>query len=429
MLFANSLISEGDFDPELVNFALINSDGYEFSCGKNRNALFLHTIGDLIFSTDDDAVCRIASPSESGASLEQWPRGQPLTPIEFWFFARREDALSSANFVEEDLLDLHEQLLGRTLADCLASFANLDLLSPERPMSYHLRSLQSDESRVIATLTGMLGDSGMRVPATYKVLGRASRERLNKSKESYLSGCSSREVMRVATRTCLSNRTWFISTALAYDNRELLPPFFPVLRGTDGIFAATLCRCYQSGYLGDIPRAILHLPVPPRLYGQDQIIESANGITMHSLITACLLSRQFWPGMSDGAERMGTMGRHLIELGSMKLADFEEFARVTLCREQSNMIANLEKDLMDYEDPPDYWVNDLKNYLATVQSSLSKNEFVVPRDLRSHRRLEQARDLSRKLVLKFGKLLCEWPNMIETARRLRARGERLAQPV
>jgi hypothetical protein len=428
-LFANSLISEGGFDPELLNFALINSDGYEFSCGKNRNALFLDTIGDLIFSTDDDAVCRISSPSDSGASLEQRPRGQPLTPVEFWFFAKREDALSFADFVDEDLLELHEQLLGRTIADCLATFGDLDLLSSERPMPYHLRSLQSHDSRVIVTLTGMLGDSGMRVPATYKVLGRASRERLIQSKESYLSACSSREVMRVATRTCLSNRTWFISTALAYDNREMLPPFFPVLRGTDGIFAATLDRCSQGGYLGDVPRAILHLPTRSRRYRHDQIIESADGITMHSLIVACLLSRQFWPGMTDGAERMRAMGRHLIELGSMKLADFEEFARVNLWRQQSEMMANLEKDLLDYEDPPDYWANDLKDYLARMRLSFSNNEFVVPLDLRSRRRPEQARDLSRTLVLKFGKLLCEWPDIIDTARRLRARGERLATPI
>ena len=426
-LFASALIAEGDFDPELVNFALIDSDSYEFACGKNRNAFFLHTAGDPVFSADDDAVCRFAGPPECDVSQEQKPRGQPLTPMEFWFYPNRAEAIDSASFVDKDPLALHEQFLGSRLGDCLASFEDLDLLSPERPMSYHLRQLHS--GRVLVTLSGMLGDSGMRVPPVYKVLSRASRLRLIRSKAEYLAAVSSREVLRVATRACLSNRTWFISTALAYDNRELLPPFFPVLRGTDGIFSATLGRCFEDGYLADIPWAILHAPMQPRSYNVDAIAQSASVITMHSLVTACILSWQSWPGLTDSAERMRALGRHLVDIGSMKLRDFEEFAQVHLWREQSRTIANLEADLMDYEDPPDYWVSDLQNYLAMMRASLIKSDHVIPHDLRKNRRLEQARQLSQKLVTRFGRLLGEWPDIIEAARRLRARSERLACPV
>jgi hypothetical protein len=427
MLFANSLVSEGQFDPELVNFALTDSDGYEFSCGKNRNALFLHTIGDSIFSTDDDALCRVVAPPESDPAKEQIPRGQPLTPMEFWFYPNREEALCAASYREEDLLALHEEFLGRRLGDCLASFGDFDLLSPEQPMSQHLRRLRS--GRVLVTLSGMLGDSGMRVPAAYKVLSRASRQRLIESKAAYLSAGSSREVMRVATRYCLSNRTWFISTALACDNRDLLPPFFPVLRGTDGIFSATFSRCCEHGYLGDIPRAVLHAPRQQRSYNREAVIQSAGGVTMHSLVIACILSRHFWPGQSDGAERMRSVGKHLVEIGSMSLSDFEEFARVHLWQQLTSMITNLEKDLADYQEAPDYWVNDLQLYLEAVRASLIKPEFVIPFDLRKNRRPEQARKLSQTLITRFGRLLAEWPDMIEAARSLRSRGERLASPI
>jgi hypothetical protein len=425
MRLAASLVSEGGFDPDLLNFALINSGDHEFSCGKNRNALFLQTIGDLVFSTDDDAVCRLATPPQSDHEYEQEPRGQPLTPIEFWFFTDRQEALSSAAFVEEDLLAAHEQLLGRGLGECLAEFDDVGLLGMERPISHHLQSVASGEGRVLVTLTGMIGDSGIRVPVTHRILNPASRQRLIASKETYLTGRSSREVLRVATRACVSNRTWFVSTALGYDNRDLLPPFFPVLRGTDGIFSATLSRCYEYGYVADVPRAILHAPNRSGTYDRDAVMQSARGITMHALIITCLNSRQVLAGLNDNAEGMRKLGSHIIEIGSMKLRDFEEFIRLHLWREQGNAMSNLERDLLDYHNPPAYWVHDLKQYLAEMQRSLTKPDYVVPKDLRDGHSLEEARELSRQLVSQFGQLLSHWPDIVEAARRLRARGDAL----
>ena len=427
--FAKLLLAEGDFDPALLDFALIDSSDYEFSCGKNRNALFLHTIGDLTFSSDDDAVCQIAIPPASEYEYEQEPRGQPLTPVEFWFFANREEALSSTSFVEEDLLAAHERILGRGLGDSLAEFDDVSLLSMDRPIPHYLQSLKSNEGRILVTVTGMIGDSGIRVPVTHRVLSRSSRLRLTASKETYLTGRASRETMRVATHACVSHQTWFVSTALGYDNRDLLPPFFPVLRGTDGVFSATFARCYEYGYVGDVPRAILHAPKRPNSYDRNALMESARGVTMNALIVTCLNSQQFWSGMNDKAERMRTLGRHLVEVGSMKLRDFEEFIRLHLLRDQANAMVNLEQDLADYGNAPAYWSHDLKEYLAEWRTSLIKPDYVVPRDLREARGLEQARESSRQLVSQFGKLLCNWPDIVQLAHKLRSTGERLAKPL
>jgi hypothetical protein len=427
--FAKSLVAEGHFDPKVVNFALTDSDDHEFSCGKNRNALFLQTIGELIFSTDDDAVCRIVAPPESVKDFEQEPRGQLLTPVEFWFFADREETLGSVSFVDEDILAAHEQLLGRQLGDCLNSFGNVSLLSMQRPLSHHLRSLRAGPGRVLVTLTGMVGDSGIRLPVTYRVLDRRSRERLISSEASYLSGCLSRELLRVATRACLSHDTWFVSTALGFDNRELLPPFFPVLRGSDGIFAELLRLCFEYGYLGDVPRAILHAPMPPRTYRREAVTRSVTSVTMDSLVSACLSSQRFWPGLTNATERMRALGKHLIEIGSTSLEEFEEFVRIHVWQMQSAVISNLEKDLMDYRDAPAYWASDLKAHLALRRDSLTKPEYLVPGELLEYRSFDEARELSRSLVIRFGQLLCNWPDIMEAARILRARGERLASSV
>jgi hypothetical protein len=427
--FAKLLVSEGAFDPSLVDFSLIDAGDYEFSCGKNRNALFLQTVGDLIFSTDDDAVCQIVAPPRSEFEYEQEPRGQPLTPIEFWFFADREETLRFADFVKEDLLAAHEQFLGKRLGDCLASFDNVRVLSLDRSVSHHLKSFESGKDRILVTLTGMVGDSGIRVPVTHRILNRASRQRLIESREAYLTGRSSREVLRVATAPSISTRTWFVSTALAFDNRDLLPPFFPVLRGTDGVFSATLGRCFEYGYVADVPRAILHVPNRSGTYDRDAVMQSARGITMHSLIIACLNTRRFWLGQDDNAERLKALGKHFVEIGSMDLGDFEEFVRIQLWREQANAMANLERDFLDYDDPPGYWAHDLREYMTEMRMAFTKADYVVPTDLRGNRSLEQARKLSRELVFKFGQLLYCWPDIVAVARSLRTKGEGLATPV
>jgi hypothetical protein len=58
---------------------------------------------------------------------------------------------------------------------------------------------------------------------------------------------------------------------------------------------------------------------------------------------------------------------------------------------------------------------------------MQRDDYLVPRDLRRGRSLEAARELTQRLVLNFGQLLLAWPEMVEAARALRARGHRLAR--
>ncbi|HEX8423379.1 MAG TPA: hypothetical protein VF634_08205, partial [Pyrinomonadaceae bacterium] len=49
--FAAALAAEGNLDPEIVNSALFDVEQCGCSIGANRNALLLHTVGELFFST------------------------------------------------------------------------------------------------------------------------------------------------------------------------------------------------------------------------------------------------------------------------------------------------------------------------------------------------------------------------------------------
>ena len=58
-----------------------------------------------------------------------------------------------------------------------------------------------------------------------------------------------------------------------------------------------------------------------------------------------------------------------------------------------------------------------------------KEDYAVPRDLRAGRTVDDARILTRRLVLRFGQLLEAWPEVVDAAKRLRANGRRLVSPV
>jgi hypothetical protein len=149
--FARRLAAESSVPPDLIHFALFGEAHCGTTVGANRNALLLDTTGELVFSADDDTLCRIAATPAADDVVTQFSE---YDPTELWFFPHRDAALQSVAFVDLDLLSSHESLLGGAVA---------------------------------VTLHGLAGDSGMASPRYYLTLGGASRERLTSSLETYRS--------------------------------------------------------------------------------------------------------------------------------------------------------------------------------------------------------------------------------------------------
>jgi len=67
--------------------------------------------------------------------------------------------------------------------------------------------------------------------------------------------------------------------------------------------------------------------------------------------------------------------------------------------------------------------------IELLSKATSTEDYLVPRDLRHGRDAEEARRLSQELVARFGELLEAWPAIAAAARRLRANGCRLTDPI
>jgi hypothetical protein len=113
--------------------------------------------------------------------------------------------------------------------------------------------------RVVVTAAGVMGDSGMGSPSYFLSLRGASRARLLQSEGVYRYALARQQVLRAVPRATVCDAPYCMALNLGLDNRDLLPPFTPVQRNQDGVFAAILRTCCSGDYFGFLPWMILHV--------------------------------------------------------------------------------------------------------------------------------------------------------------------------
>jgi acyl carrier protein len=430
-LFAQRLAAHGDLPLDVVRFGLFGLEKENLaSFGTNRNAFLLQTVGEAFFAADDDTICRVSAAPELSGGL-RFTAG--CDPAEYWIFSDRESALRSVPAVEEDILTVHERLLGQdpnALASALAGVTAVDL---ERVDSALMRKLENGSGRVLATITGTLGDCAWGspfghwgAPMGYLLFEGKSHERLVQSEAAYRAACMSREQLRVVPCPTVSDGACVMGTFMAFDNRDLLPPHPPVGRGTDLTFGVALWKCFEGGYFGHVPYALLHSPLESRRFWPGEIFRGASGYDVDKLLIDCMTSHEFGPTEDSDKQRLRALGKHLMELGSMPLEEFEAFVRVQIEHTAGLFISRMEDQLGACARRPKFWADDVEKYVNALRKSILREDYFVPLDLMLERDLSSARKLSQLLVSKFGQLLYWWPDIVAAAKMLKAREQGLA---
>src|SRR5262249_41550398 len=200
--YAGLIASEAQVPDHVINFALFDPEGYGAPVGANRNAVLLNTAGELFLCVDDDTVCSTGKVKSGSDSYSFCENGDPR---EMRFFPEREAALASVIDAEVDILELHESLLGRSVSGVVSEkFPSFDLFSGEISPST-LEDITCSRGKVVITMNGLVGDSGMGLPVGLLWLEGRSRNNLLQSEDAYRSACVSREVRRVSNGTVLSS--------------------------------------------------------------------------------------------------------------------------------------------------------------------------------------------------------------------------------
>jgi hypothetical protein len=404
------LIANG-LDRRIVTFALpIRPEGY--AAGGNRNAVLLATAGRAVLSVDDDTEC---SP---------WSNpGVRLDGVEFWghsdarrhrFFASRDDARPSAA-VDADLMGAHERLLGQPLSALFAPAAGRAAV--REPCEHVLEALSGHlpAARVRLTFAGLAGDSA--VDCAYRLLFHSgdARAQMLSSEAIHRLALDSREVRRVVDCATVTHWSWCMTYCIGMDNTELLPPFSPRTYCEDGLFGALLAMCDPHAFFGHIPYGIVHDSERASSYGGDGQT-SASCIRMWDVLLALLGRWHAPPTARESGDRLRAIGAYLAGLGDVSRSEFDDLLRTAVLERRCGDIAALDADLAAARRAPRYWRAEVRAYRDRFLASVARPGFFVPIEFSRSASAEDACRDVQAYVCDFGRLLSEWPDMVDAAK-------------
>ncbi|MFZ0774238.1 MAG: hypothetical protein WCA49_13335 [Candidatus Sulfotelmatobacter sp.] len=415
--YADLLVGAG-LPAEVVTFALFGHPRIDCAIGTNRNTILLETLGEMVLCADDDSVCRIAALPGSSETLRI---AGDNDAVQVRFFPDRASLLAASTFFEESVLSAHEQLVGRTLPNIVASQAGK--VKIDGTCSHLLGSLRKGAGTIIASYLGVCGDAGMGSPLAFLMDSRGQRQRLFESETDFHCALSSREVMLIAGQPTISHAGPWLGNGVAADNRFLLPPFPPNLRGEDTVFGHLLSACFPDAYFAHLPRALFHDPPTQRSY------PARPAMGFSDVLAAFIgVAGPAWYRGGSPDRAMRQLGSYLIDVSSPSQKAFDDELRKLILRQTSFMLTMMDKDASMYKGISPLWSNEMEKVRDSLLEGVVHDQ-IVPSELRTVFPNEEAAALTRDLVLRFGKLLSWWPDIVQGARWLHSRDQRLAKPL
>jgi hypothetical protein len=400
--YARRLASRAGVEPRIAELAVIGTRDAPGSIGANRNTLMLACAGDVFAMTDDDTEARVAKLADTRDVVRFTEQADPMA---YRFCDSRAAAIDAVTPVDADICELHATALGKRIAT-LACSSEVDLDDATPPA---IAAIADGTGRVAVTILGIYGDSGMFAGAgflTHWLDGGQPRG----DDAAYRRAVTSRELVRVAPCTVIRRSPPLMSTSLAIDHRELLPPFMPMLRDEDGVFGAMLAACCERAYVAHLPRAILHAAAPGRSYDPDRIT-SAKLRRFSNAVIELVRATGFGPGSSSVRDRLATVGHHLRQLAACSDADAMATIRALHVRAAIRRISRVETALRSQEAPT-AWRADARAYVDTLRDALASDSFYEPCDVDGPDRVSRMR----RLLGQLGELLEAWPALVEAAR-------------
>jgi len=252
-------------------------------------------------------------------------------------------------------------------------------------------------------------------------LSGRSREAVMASEESYRAAQSSRQVLRAAPCATLCQSAFLMAMHCGLDNRLALPPFLPVLRNEDGIFAQVLRASGPKGPIAHLPLAVQHDP------GELRALEGPRQVAPRLADLLLLLVRSLAPAawLRDPETRLECLGQGLVQAGSLRPAAFQGLLRELWAGEMSRHVLALERLLEEHGGKPDYWRADAEDWLKRIRGQVTADEPPLPSDLSG----PEAEPLTRRVVRAYGELLLAWPALRDASAELVSSGATVASPL
>jgi hypothetical protein len=414
-IFASAL-SRAGIEPEVARFAIIGRIHPNIcSIGANRNALLLDTVGENIFSVDDDTVC----------ALRPHPlRVQKLrfectrNPRDTWFYRERRELIEEPGWGYYDLLGEHEELLGESAAR-LAQSKDEDHLEGNNVCGDLLYALQSGYGTVLATMSGIAGDSGGYSSKWVLSMGRSNQQRLKLEDEQLRIALDSREILGIVPAPTVTPSSFCIATTIGLANEHLLPPFLPIGRNEDGVFGGLFNMAGHYALLGHVPLAVLHDAQKGRAYMQYPKFRLAD-------LTLSLMEHFDLGGNIPISALLRRLGQNFIESSSLPDIELRDLiSECVLVREARKIrrMSIIAKDAQ--EEGLRHFQEEALLYRKYVIQNVTSGPAIIPVEM-CDAFGRNAFVKMREFLFLVGRLFYQWQDIVDAARHLRKADQRMS---
>jgi hypothetical protein len=397
-------------------------EGYPIpsTSGANRNLLMLYTVDEISVSVDDDTLYE---PIVTGGETEPIITSQRI-PNTMDYYHDLENIELKYDIEEFDLIEGYNLLFQNPIKNLIKdayesdSRVNLKWLS-----SAFACRLEKDGAFITLGMTGHYGDSGINAPFGMLFLEGESREMVYSNKEYYETAKINRTIHRYVKEKTIYDSPYFFGDCIATDHRNILPPFSPLGRNDDIFFATVVRTCFPNNYLAILPIAVKHLP-PGKRYHTAVRFQDTHLDTLHILR---FLIEHYGKSIiaSSPIQRMYSLGHRLIECGKLTCGEFEIQLKFLMMAQINLINESIYALLRKYDYKPDYWVDDIENYLENLHEAVMDGSIILPRDMRHLGSKKEILTALQTHIYKYGQLLIHWPAIVEAAREIKAeRGDR-----
>jgi len=309
--------------------------------GLARNLALLLSVGCRALVLDDDILCQAVPPPASATGIG-FCHGDAR---EAWFYPAVPALLQLARAGQANPLCAHADAVGQPLG-ILLSRLSAGALEPGAlaHCNGNLLSLLDGSAPVLMTQCGSAGDPGTPGSKWVTRLGSASVRRLlaQSADEQSLPPC--RPCWMGHARPTFS-LCGVMSQLTGLDNAQLLPPYIPVMRGEDAVFASMVAFLYPRSAVLNFDWAILHLPLDDR---SDSNYSEPFTLRLHLGSLANYL-RERIDVRSGGspASRLTALAAEIRALGECPADTLLAQVALELARSGASSMAALEKLLAD----------------------------------------------------------------------------------
>jgi hypothetical protein len=190
------------------------------------------------------------------------------------------------------------------------------------------------------------------------------------------------------------------------DHRHPLPPFFPVYRGEDRVFAHMLGTLCDDAYFGHLAFTLQHLPAAPRRY----LPIGAPPLTMADVIWVSVAASLRGIQQVTLASRFTAAANCLRELARLTNSNFRDWLLVALKEWVDARLSYWERHLLSFGSRPARWADALERHMRFFQTIGDPG--TRPVDWHGAHDAGQWPARCRELLDRYAEVLRWWPAII-----------------